>query len=83
VPYELTQHAREVLAKRRIPVAWMERAINHPGRIESDPKKPDTESRWTTIPEHGNRVLRVVVNKRFAPERIVTVYFDRTMKGQL
>jgi hypothetical protein len=35
------------------------------------------------LPEFGGRVLRVVVNKTVVPERVVTVYFDRTMKGKL
>ena len=35
------------------------------------------------IPEFGNRVLRVVVNKAAEPIRIVSVFFDRRMKGRL
>jgi hypothetical protein len=38
--------------------------------------------RLAKIPEHGNRVLRVVINKAAVPERVVSVYFDRTMKGK-
>jgi hypothetical protein len=35
------------------------------------------------IPEHLNRVLRVVVNTTVVRERVASVYFDRTMKGKL
>jgi hypothetical protein len=35
------------------------------------------------ITEHGNRVLRVVVNKTVRPARVVTLYFDRTMRNKL
>ena len=35
------------------------------------------------VPEHGNRVLRVVFNHLVTPVRVVTVYFDRKMKGKL
>jgi hypothetical protein len=35
------------------------------------------------IAEYGNRPLRVVFNARANPARIVTVYFDRKMKGRL
>jgi hypothetical protein len=35
------------------------------------------------IPEHLNRVLRVVVNTTVVEERVVSAYFDRTMKGKL
>ena len=43
--------------------------------------------RWNAatarFPEHGDRVLRVVVNTSVVPERVVSVYFDRAMKGKL
>jgi hypothetical protein len=35
------------------------------------------------IPEFGSRVLRVVSNPNDRPPRVVTVYFDRAMKGIL
>jgi hypothetical protein len=28
--YELTQHARDVLAERNIPLEWLERALREP-----------------------------------------------------
>lgn len=43
----------------------------------------ELESRSRRIPEHGDRVLRVVVNKSVVPDRVVSVYFDRTMKGKI
>ena len=48
-----------------------------------DPTDATLERRYRKIPEHENRVLRVVVNTTVAPERVVSVYFDRTMKGKL
>jgi hypothetical protein len=41
------------------------------------------ESRLAKILEHGDRVMRVVVDKTVVPERVVSVYFDRTIKGEL
>ena len=35
------------------------------------------------IPAFGDRVLRVIYNATKEPPLIVTVYFDRTMKGKL
>lgn len=81
--YELTQHARDVLAERHIPVEWMERALGEPELKLPDPTDATLERRYRKIPEHENRVLRVVVNSTVAPERVVSVYFDRTMKGKL
>jgi len=81
--YELTQHARDVLQERKIPVEWMERVLTKPALVEPNPNDATVESRLAKISEHGDRVLRVVVNKTVVPERIVSVYFDRTMKGKL
>jgi uncharacterized DUF497 family protein len=81
--YELTQHARDVLAERHISVEWLERALRDPELTRPDPTDATVERRYRRIPEHGDRVLRVVVNTMVAPERVVSVYFDRTMKGKL
>ena len=81
--YELTQHARDVLAERHIPEEWLERALHKPELKQPDPADATLERRYRKIPEHENRVLRVVVNTTVAPERVVSVYFDRTMKGKL
>ena len=81
--YELTQHARDVLAERNITIEWLERTLREPELKQPDPKDATLERRYRKIPEHENRVLRVVVNTTVAPERVVGVYFDRTMKGKL
>ena len=36
-----------------------------------------------SIPEFGGRVLRVAVNKAVERNRVVSVFFDRKMKGKL
>jgi hypothetical protein len=81
--YEFSQHARDALAERGIPTEWVERALDNPERTERDSDDPKLTHRLTVIPEHGNRVLRVVVNEQANPPRVVTVYFDRKMKGRL
>jgi hypothetical protein len=83
VHYELTQHARDVLEERRISVAWMERVLGNPALIQPSITDPDLENRFDKIAEFGDRVLRVVVNNKVVPERVVSVYFDRRMKGKL
>ena len=80
--YELTRHARHVLEERQIPAAWMERALTSPALVELSAADATLESRFVRIAEHGNRVLRVVVNKSVVPLRVVRVYFDRTMKDR-
>lgn len=81
--YQLTQHARDVMAERQIPVEWMEHALNNPEKTEPDTGDAALEHSLALIAQHGNRVLRVVYNKSVDPVRVVTVYFDRKMKGKL
>ncbi|GBD26712.1 hypothetical protein HRbin30_02052 [bacterium HR30] len=75
--YVLTDHARDALEKRKIPVAWMEHALIHPEVTEADPIDPDLEHRLARIAEFGNRVLRVIINGKTTPPLVVTVFFDR------
>lgn len=75
--YELTEHAHDALEKRKIELAWVERAIDTPESTEADPLDPDLEHRLVRIPEWGNRVLRVIVTRTATPLRIVTAFFDR------
>jgi hypothetical protein len=81
--YILTQHAQELLLRRDIPIAWVERTLEDPSKIEPDKIDDALEHRLAGIPEYGHRVLRVIINKRTSPVKIVTFYFDRNMKGKL
>lgn len=74
---ELSGHARDMLCERDIPEEWMWRAIETPDRTEtgSDSNKHNVKS----IPEHGGRFLRVVVNDHVTPVRVVTLFFDRRL----
>ena len=65
------------MEKRRIPLEWMERTIAAPEWTEQDLVEEDLEHRLARIPEFVGHVLRVIVNIKVKPLRIVTVYFDR------
>ncbi len=80
--YQLTEHARKVLAERGIAVEWMERTLDVPEWITPDPNDPQVMRYFRTIPEFGGRVLRVAVNATVEPPRVVSVFFDRTQKGK-
>ena len=60
--YELTEHARDAMEKRKIELAWVERVFDTLEATEADPVDPDLEHRLARIPEWGHRVLRVIVN---------------------
>ncbi len=81
--YELTRHAQKVLQEREIEIEWLERVLMNPASTMPDPMDADMEHRIGKIVEYGDRVLRVVVNTKVEPFRVVTVYFDRKMKGKL
>jgi uncharacterized DUF497 family protein len=75
--YELTEHARDALEKRGIPLEWVERTLAAPEWVEKDGIDETLEHRLSRIQGFGGRVLRVIVNAHEAPPRVVTAYFDR------
>jgi len=81
--YELTKHAKKVLAERGIPIEWMERTLAEPELRQPDPDDAAVERRYRRIPEFGGWVLRVAVNTAVEPNRVVSIFFDRQMKGKL
>ena len=80
---DLTQHARDAITKRKIEIRWVEHVLTNPMRVEGDAHDRALEHRLATITEFGSRVLRVVVNRTVSPVKIVTLYFDRRLKGKL
>lgn len=80
--YELTEHARESVRKRSIQLAWLDRAIFQPQWVEADRTDLTLEHRLIRIDEYGGRVLRVILNTVRTPPRIVTVFFDRSMRNR-
>ena len=81
--YELTQHAQKVMAERVIAIEWMERTLFQPELVLPDAEDRAVERYFRKIPEFGGRVLRVAVNTKVEPVRIISTFFDRTMKGKL
>jgi hypothetical protein len=56
--------------------------LGNPDRTEPGKVDPSLTHALGRIPEHGDRVLRVVYNGNVDPPRIVTAYFDRGQKGE-
>lgn len=81
--FTLSAHAQTVIAERGIHPDWIERILANPERVEQGKNDPVLRHAIGRIPEHGNRVLRVVYNGSVEPVRVVTVYFDRTLRGKL
>lgn len=77
------EHAGQVMVEREIPIEWIESVLNEPALRTPDARDPHVELFYRRIPDHGGRVLRVVVNTNVAPWRVVSVFFDRNAGGKL
>ncbi len=81
--YILSKHAGHVVDERRIKQEWLEDVLDNPQWREADPLDDALEHRLGVVREYGDRVLRVVVAAQENPIRVITVYFDRSMKGKI
>ena len=78
-----TLHAIDVLEQRQIMIEWVARVVARPDLLLQDPVDPGLLHAYGPVPERGGRVLRVVYNPQADTDVIVTVFFDRSMKGKL
>jgi len=76
-----TQHAEDVIAERKLEIAWIERTSRAPELIQE--AEDGTRHFMARIPEREGRVLRVVVNPAADPWLVVTALLDRRMKGRI
>ena len=81
--FQFSNHALRTLTERQILAEWVERTLGAPDLILPDPNDATVERCFRRIPEFGGRVLRVAVNRTVEPNRVVSVFFDRKMKGKL
>ena len=80
---EYTRHAVQVMEEREISVDWIEQVVADPALRIPDPNDPELERFFRRVREHDDRSLRVVVNTQAVPWRVVSAFFDRSMKGIL
>ncbi|MCY3900727.1 MAG: DUF4258 domain-containing protein [Caldilineaceae bacterium] len=80
-PLGFTRHAVDAMVERNIPAEWVQRVVAEPMLRLPDPLDPMVERFFRSIPEKDDRVLRVAVNTNVAPWRVVSVFFDRNMRG--
>lgn len=81
--FTLSQHAIDAIRERTIQLEWIAATLGAPSLVTPDKEDPDIKHAMRVIPEHGNRVLRVIYNRTREPIHVVTVFFDRAMKGKL
>jgi len=81
--FELTKHASVVITERNIPEEFISRVIGNPGLKMDDREDPALVHYLAEIIENDSRVLRVIVTKNSSPIRVITAFFDRSMRGKL
>ncbi len=81
--YTLSKHAEDSVRERGIHLDWISETMHSPLSTELDPDDPELRHALRPIAGFGYRVLRVIFNQTKTPPHVVTVYFDRTMKGKL
>lgn len=72
----LTDHVRQRMAERRIPVSWVEAAVQSPDWTGRD-RNPELAHAFKEIADFGGRILKVVHRRDGADILVVTAYFDR------
>ena len=81
--YTLSEHAASAIIEREILQEWLDQTLDSPDLSLPHESDPNLRYALKRIAECENRVLRAVYNADKNPINIVTVYFDRTMKGKL
>ena len=82
-PLSYSLHARVAMAERVIPTEWIERTVSEYERRADDPN--DLNLSVSSLAYRNGMVasLRVVVNTRVTPWKVVSVFFDRRMRRRL
>ena len=81
--FVLTAHAGEVVEARGIRREWIRRVLEAPKKKSSDKADRTLKHYLGVVAEYDDRVLRIVVDDRKTPVRVITAYFDRAMRGKL
>jgi capsule polysaccharide modification protein KpsS len=77
---QYTRHFKAMLKERSISMSLINRTLTDPEKIED---RPDgTRHFLRQIPRHGNRWLRVIVNTNAVPNKAITAFFDRRLRGK-
>lgn len=73
-----TEHLREMLREREIDEKWIKETMSSPDQIIEN--EDGTTHYIKQIIQYDSRWLRVVVNKRTLPHKVVTAFFDRRLR---
>ncbi|MCX5638712.1 MAG: DUF4258 domain-containing protein [Planctomycetota bacterium] len=77
---QYTRHFKAMLKERSIPMSLITRTLTEPEKIEE--RADGTKHFFRRIPKRKNRWLRVIVNTTVIPNKAVTAFFDRRLRGE-
>ena len=75
-----TKHFIEMLQERDIKESWVDSTLKQPEKIED--RIDGTKHFLRKIKDYDNRWLRVIINVKVNPNKAITVFFDRRMRGK-
>ena len=81
--FELTIHAKKVIYRRKISLEWIRKVLKSSHKVIKDRADHDLKHYLGIIFEFDSRILHIVINYKASPIKVVTAYFDRSMKGKL
>lgn len=76
--FQLSLHAKAMLVERSIEEEWLWDTLLKPDEIVDAGEGKLYYLK--AIPAFEHRVLRVIVSAHASPSRVVTLYFDRTLR---
>lgn len=76
IEYYYGSHALNQSHERKIKLEWADYVIKNPEYIEYLEKEKKLYC-YAKIEEFGNRYLKVVLNGKSVPYRVITLHFDR------
>jgi hypothetical protein len=77
---QYTRHFKSMLKERSVPMSLVTRTLSKPEKVED--RVDGTRHFLRRIPKNKNRWLRVIVNITTVPNKAVTVFFDRRLRGE-
>lgn len=77
---QYTRHLKTMLKERSITMSLVNRTLDEPEKVEEH--SDGTKHFLRRIPKHGNRWLRVIVNVTAVPNKAITAFFDRRLRGE-
>ncbi|TKJ37455.1 MAG: hypothetical protein CEE38_08115 [Planctomycetes bacterium B3_Pla] len=77
---QYTRHFKAMLKERSIPMSFITSTLTEPDKVED--RDDGTRHFLRQIPKRGNRWVRVIVNITVVPNKAITVFFDRRLRGE-